>query len=84
MAVVETQKINYSNLREIISNAKTAISTRFNVSVDNIKNLNQNGTSNTSDGLDGFFIWLGPISGYRVKRGLVQHSPASIPFLVSL
>jgi len=63
VAVVETQKINYSNLREIISNAKTAISTRFNVSVDNIKNLNQNGTSNTSDGLDGFFIWLKNTTG---------------------
>jgi len=30
------------------------------------------------------FIWLGPISGYRVNRGLDQgSSPASIPFFVS-
>ena len=34
VAVVETQKINYTKLRQIVSDAKTAISTRFNVNVE--------------------------------------------------
>lgn len=63
VAVVESQKINYTKLRQIVSDAKTAISTRFNVKVDDIKNLNQNGTSNSSGVLDGFSTWLKNTTG---------------------
>jgi len=63
VALVETQKMNYTNFRQIVSSAKSAISTRFNVSVDNIKNLNQNGTTNSSVGLDGFLTWLKDTTG---------------------
>ncbi len=63
VALVETQKINYTKLRQIVSDAKTAISTRFNVSVDNIKNLNQNKTSNSSNLIDGFSSWLKNTTG---------------------
>lgn len=63
VALVESQKINYTKLRQIVADAKTAISARFNVSADNIKNLNQNGTSNSSGVLDGFSNWLKSTTG---------------------
>ena len=63
VALVESQKINYTKLRQIVADAKTAISARFNVSADNIKNLNQNGTSNSNGILDGFSNWLKSTTG---------------------
>lgn len=63
VALVESQKINYTKLRQIVADAKTAISARFNVSADNIKNLNQNRTSNSSGVLDGFSNWLKSTTG---------------------
>ena len=63
VALVESQKINYTKLRQIVADAKTAISARFNISADNIKNLNQNGTSNSSGVLDGFSNWLNSTTG---------------------
>ncbi len=63
VAVVETQKINYTKLRQIVSDAKTAISTRFNVNVDNIDKLNQNGTSNSTGIVGGFINWIKSTTG---------------------
>ena len=63
VAVVETQKINYTKLRQIVSDAKTAISTRFNVNVNNIDKLNQNGTSNSTGIVDGFINWIKSTTG---------------------
>ncbi|MDD3985541.1 MAG: hypothetical protein PHY59_06605 [Methanobacterium sp.] len=54
VAMVELQKINYTTLRQIVSDAKTAIATRFNINVNSIDELNQNNTSNT--GIDGLII----------------------------
>jgi hypothetical protein len=63
VAVVENQQINYTKLRQLVSDAKTAISTRFNVGVDNINNLNQNETSKSSNVVDGFLNWLKTTTG---------------------
>ncbi|MBZ2166906.1 hypothetical protein [Methanobacterium spitsbergense] len=63
VAVVETQKINYTKLRQIVSDAKTAISTRFNVNVNNIDKLNQNGTSNSTGIVGGFINWIKSTTG---------------------
>ncbi len=63
VALVETQKINYTKLRQIVSDAKTAISTRFNVNVNSIDKLNQNGTSSSTGVVDGFINWIKSTTG---------------------
>ncbi|MFY9639144.1 MAG: hypothetical protein WAK14_10125 [Methanobacterium sp.] len=63
VAVVQSQSINYTKLRQIVSDAKTALSTRFGVTVDNIDNINQNTTSNSSNTADEFLNWLKTSTG---------------------
>lgn len=63
VAVVQSQNINYTKLRQIVSDAKTALSIRFGVSVDNIDNINQNTTSNSSNTVDEFLNWLKTSTG---------------------
>ena len=58
VAVVQNQNINYTKLRQIVSDAKTALSTRFGVTVDNIKNINQNTTSNSGNIANEFLNWV--------------------------
>jgi len=58
VAVVQNQNINYTKLRQIVSDAKTALSTRFGVTVDNIKNINQNTTSNSGNIANEFLNWI--------------------------
>ena len=58
VAVVQNQNINYTKLRQIISDAKTALSARFGVAVDNIQNINQNTTSNSSNIANEFLNWV--------------------------
>jgi hypothetical protein len=58
VALVTKQNINYTKLRDLVSTAKTELSSRFKVSVDQIDNINQN-VSNSSDNiLDRFLSWL--------------------------
>jgi hypothetical protein len=64
VAVVQSQIINYTKLRQIVSDAKTALSTRFGVTVDNIDNINQNTTSNSSNTADEFLNWLKTSTGF--------------------
>ncbi len=63
VAVVQSQNINYTKLRQIVSDAKTALSTKFGVTVDNIDNINQNTTSNSSNTADEFLNWLKTSTG---------------------
>jgi hypothetical protein len=63
VAEVLNQSITYTNFRGMVSNAKTALSTRFNVSVDNIDSINQTQTSNSNDPLNGFLNWLKTATG---------------------
>ena len=63
VAVVQSQNINYTKLRQIVSDAKTALSTKFGVTVDNIDNINQNTTSNSSNTVDEFLNWLKTSTG---------------------
>jgi hypothetical protein len=63
VAEVLNQSITYTNFRGIVSNAKTALSTRFNVTVENISNINQTQTSNSNDPLNGFLNWLKTTTG---------------------
>jgi len=62
VAMVELQKINYTKLRQIVSDAKTAIATRFNIDVNNIDKLNQNNTSNNMD-IGGLINWIKSSTG---------------------
>jgi hypothetical protein len=63
VALVSTQNINYTKLRQIVANAKSELATKFNVQVDNIKNINQNQTSSSGDPLNGFFNWIKSATG---------------------
>ena len=63
VAVVQNQNINYTKLRQIVSDAKTALSTRFGVTVDNIKNINQNTTSNSGNIANEFLNWVKTYTG---------------------
>jgi hypothetical protein len=63
VALVSTQKINYTKLRQIVSDAKSALASKFNIKVDDIKNINQNGTSSSGGIIDGFMNWLKSATG---------------------
>ena len=63
VAVVQNQNINYTKLRQIVSDAKTALSTRFGVTVDNIKDINQNTTSNSGNIANEFLNWVKTYTG---------------------
>jgi hypothetical protein len=63
VALVEQQNMSYTQLRQVVSDAKTSISTRFNVKTEEIKNLNENGTSNSGNIMDNFLTWLKSTTG---------------------
>lgn len=63
VALVNAQKINYTKLRQIVSDAKTALALKFNVNVDDIKSINQNSTSNSGGTINGIYSWFKSITG---------------------
>jgi hypothetical protein len=63
VALVEQQQLSYTQFRQLVSDAKTSISTKFNVKIEEIKNLNQNDTSNSGNILDNFSSWLKSTTG---------------------
>jgi hypothetical protein len=63
VALVSAQNINYTKLRQIVSEAKSALAAEFNVSVDDIKNINQNQTSSSGDPINGFLNWFKSTTG---------------------
>jgi hypothetical protein len=62
VAVVENQNINYTKLRQIIVDAKNTISTRYNVTADEIQSINQSQTSG-SNIVDSFLNWFKTTTG---------------------
>ena len=63
VAMVENQNLTYTQLRQMVADGKTIISTRYNVGVEEIKNLNLNETSNSSGVINGFLSWLKTTTG---------------------
>ena len=63
VALVSAQKINYTTLRQMISNAKSSLASQFNVKVDNIKNINQSSTQSSDGTLKGAYHWFKSMIG---------------------
>ena len=55
---VSNQSITYTKYKQTVTAASTALATRFNVTVNNIDNINQNQSSNNSDSIGGFLNWV--------------------------
>ncbi len=60
---VSNQNMTYTNYKQIVTSASVALATRFNVTVDNIGNINQNQTSNSTDSVTGFLNWVKTTTG---------------------
>jgi hypothetical protein len=58
VAEVSNQSITYTKYRQLVTAASATLATRFNVSVNNIGNINQNQTSNSTDSVNGFLNWV--------------------------
>lgn len=58
VAEVSNQSITYTKYRQLVTASSAALATRFNVSVNNIGNINQNQTSNSTDSVNGFLNWV--------------------------
>ena len=63
VAEVQNQNINYTKLRQIIATAKNNISTRYNVTADEIQNINQSQTSGSNNIVDSFLNWFKTTTG---------------------
>lgn len=63
VALVNAQKINYTTLRQMVSNAKSALASQFNVKVDNIKNINQSSAQGSDGTLKGVYHWFKSMLG---------------------
>ncbi len=63
VALVDAQNINYTKLRQIVSDAKAALASQFNVKVDNINSINQNSTSSSGGTLHGIYSWFKSLIG---------------------
>jgi len=63
VALVNAQNINYNKLRQIVSDAKTALASKFNVKVDNIKSINQSSTSSSDGTLHGIYSGIKSLIG---------------------
>ena len=57
-AEVSNQSITYTKYKQIVTAAATALATRYNVTVNNISNINQNQTPNSTDSVTGFLNWI--------------------------
>lgn len=60
---VSNQNMTFTKYKQIITSASVALATRFNVTVDNIGNINQNQTSNSTDTVTGFLDWVKTTTG---------------------
>ena len=58
VAEVSNQSITYTKYNQIVTAASIALATRFNVTVNNISNINQNQTPNSTDSVTGFLNWV--------------------------
>jgi hypothetical protein len=58
VAEVSNQSITYTKYRQIVTSASSALASRFNVTVNNIGNINQNQTPNSTDSINGFLNWV--------------------------
>lgn len=63
VSLVSAQNINYTKLRQIVTDAKAALAAEFNVKVDNIKSINQSQTSNSGDLINGIMNWFKSTTG---------------------
>ena len=63
VAEVSNQSITYTKYRQLVTSASAALATRFNVTVSNIGNINQNQSSNSSDSVNGFLDWVKTSTG---------------------
>jgi hypothetical protein len=57
-AEVTNQSITYTKYKQIVTAASTALATRYNVTVNNIININQNQTPNSTNSVTGFLNWV--------------------------
>ena len=60
---VSNQNMTYTKYKQIVTSASVALATKFNVTVDNIDNINQNRTSNSTDTVTGFLDWVKTTTG---------------------
>lgn len=63
VALVNTQKITYTTLKQMVNTAKSNLAAQFNVKVDNIKNINQNSTQNSEGTIKGVYHWFKSMIG---------------------
>ncbi|ADZ09260.1 hypothetical protein Metbo_1013 [Methanobacterium lacus] len=63
VALVNTQKITYTTLKQMVTNSKSNLASQFNVKVDNIKNINQNSTQSSDGTLKGVYHWFKSMIG---------------------
>jgi hypothetical protein len=63
VAMVQKQNMTYTKLRELVTDAKTAIASKFKVNADQIDNLNQNVGSSSDNVLDKIVNWLKTTTG---------------------
>ncbi|MTK63295.1 MAG: hypothetical protein F8N15_01865 [Methanobacterium sp.] len=63
VALVNTQKISYTTLKQMVNTAKSNLASQFNVKVDNIKNINQNSTQNSEGTIKGVYHWFKSMIG---------------------
>jgi hypothetical protein len=60
---VLNQSITYTKYKQIVTTASTALASSFNVTVNNVDNINQNQTSNSNDSVTGFLNWVKTTTG---------------------
>jgi hypothetical protein len=60
---VLNQSITYTKYKQIVKAASTALAASFNVTVNNIGNINQNQTSNSTYSVTGFLNWVKTTTG---------------------
>lgn len=58
VAMVEKENLTYTKLRQMVSDAKNEIASRFKIKVDSIGSFNQNATNNSGSSVGGFLSWL--------------------------
>ncbi|MGB7968716.1 MAG: hypothetical protein WCF28_03960 [Methanobacterium sp.] len=58
VAEVQNQSITYTNYKQAVTAAAASLASTFNVSVNNISNINQNQTPNSTNSLNGFLNWV--------------------------
>lgn len=58
VAMVEKENLTYTKLRQMVSDAKNEIASRFNIKVDSIGTFNQNATKSSGGIVNGLLSWL--------------------------